>query len=82
MINRVPAILFSIVALAGALCADEPDAKQFDTQFRPFLDQHCVTCHSGDKPKGKLRLDQLKFELTVTANRQQWDRIVEPLKSG
>jgi len=35
--------------------AEEP-AKPLDEQFGPFLTSHCVSCHSGEKPKGKLSL--------------------------
>jgi hypothetical protein len=29
----------------------------FDKDIKPILEQSCVKCHSGDKPKGKLHLD-------------------------
>ena len=27
--------------------------------IKPILDNSCVKCHSGDKPKGRLKLDNL-----------------------
>jgi Planctomycete cytochrome C len=37
-------------------------AKQgvtYETDIKPILDNSCVKCHSGDKPKGHLKLDSL-----------------------
>jgi len=31
----------------------------FATDIKPLFDKACVKCHSGEKPKGKLRLDSL-----------------------
>jgi hypothetical protein len=52
--------------LAGALVlaycmssatARADDTVDFVTQVKPILENSCVSCHSSDKPKGKLRLD-------------------------
>jgi hypothetical protein len=32
----------------------------YATDIKPIFDQSCVKCHSGEKPKGKLRLDTLE----------------------
>jgi hypothetical protein len=32
----------------------------FDTDIKPIFEKSCVKCHSGEKPKGKLRLDTLE----------------------
>lgn len=38
-----------------------PAAKKagvtFDADIKPFFEKSCVKCHSGEKPKAKLRLD-------------------------
>ena len=34
--------------------------EQFERRVRPILAEHCVECHSGDKPKGDLRLDSVE----------------------
>jgi hypothetical protein len=31
----------------------------YATDIKPIFDQSCVKCHSGEKPKAKLRLDSL-----------------------
>jgi mono/diheme cytochrome c family protein len=73
--KMMEAIKLSIVVLAAAfgpavvlLAADTgklPPAstKQgvtYTTDIKPIFDQACVKCHSGDKPKAKLKLDSLE----------------------
>jgi mono/diheme cytochrome c family protein len=58
------------------------DASQFDDQFRPLLLRHCVACHSGDKPKGRLRLDRLSLDLANDVSRKQWTAVLKRVKAG
>lgn len=63
--------LFALVAtfgLALAAAADTgplPPASMktgvtYVTDIKPILDQSCIKCHSGDKPKAHLKLDTLE----------------------
>jgi hypothetical protein len=36
-------------------------AADFDSEIRPLLKEHCVSCHGGKKQKGELRLDAKTF---------------------
>jgi hypothetical protein len=36
------------------------DARHFEAEIGPLLNRHCVECHRGNKPKGNLRLDNLR----------------------
>ncbi|MBT4868005.1 MAG: hypothetical protein HON53_23120, partial [Planctomycetaceae bacterium] len=58
------------------------DAKQFDKQFRPLLARFCMGCHSGEKPKGNLRLDRLSLDLADEGSRKQWRTVLKRIKSG
>ena len=53
--------LMALALLAGTLGADAPPVdealKLFEAKVRPVLLDQCTRCHSGDKPKGGLRLD-------------------------
>jgi len=35
----------------------------YATDIKPILDQSCVKCHSGEKPKARLKLDTLEGAL-------------------
>ena len=75
-------------ACRGTVTASSPgikqmaDAKHFDDQFRPLLVRYCVACHGGDKPKGKLRLDNLTTDFADAATRDHWTAVIERLKAG
>jgi hypothetical protein len=68
--------------LAGLpLYAEEPEAL-FEEQLAPFLAKHCLECHSGEKPKGELRLDELKPEFGQRATRTKWLAVLKRLHAG
>jgi hypothetical protein len=69
-----------VVTVAGA--PPDIDAREFEARVRPLLASHCVACHGGEKPKGKLRLDRLPSDLADAATREHWADVVERLKAG
>ena len=76
-------LLCGEVSATAPVIADGPaDAKQFSEQFQPLLTSHCVSCHSGDKPKGKLPLDNAKPDFADGAVRKQWTAVVKRLQAG
>ena len=53
------------LAAAAAETAPLPPAATktgvtYATYIKPILDQSCVKCHSGEKPKARLKLDTLE----------------------
>lgn len=82
MTGWVDGILLGL-AVAGAAPPGKGQADAaFDANVRPFLANHCVSCHGGERPKGKLRLDQLSGDLTDAAAREHWALVVRRLKAG
>ena len=74
-----------VVTLAGAslLRAAEPQFTPegvafFEKRVRPILQQHCVKCHGGEKPKGKLRLETLEGAIKGAKS----GAVIVPGKSG
>jgi mono/diheme cytochrome c family protein len=64
------AAAFELAAAASAADATSPlppaSTKQgvtYATDIKPIFDQSCVKCHSGDKPKARLKLDSLENAL-------------------
>lgn len=39
--------------------ASDKKGLTFDADIKPMLEKSCLKCHSGDKPKGKYRVDSL-----------------------
>jgi hypothetical protein len=48
-------LLASVVHVESA-SAEPPDMRGFDRQIAPLLARRCLSCHSGDEPKGELNL--------------------------
>jgi mono/diheme cytochrome c family protein len=66
--------LITVVSIAtlglalSAAAADLPPAAAktgvtYTTDIKPVFDASCVKCHSGDKPKARLKLDTLENAL-------------------
>jgi mono/diheme cytochrome c family protein len=62
------AATFGLALAAAADTAQLPPASTktgvtYATDIKPIFDASCVKCHSGDKPKAKLKLDSLENAL-------------------
>lgn len=62
---------FSFAVAAGAADATLPPAATktdvtYATDMKALFDASCVKCHSGDKPKARLKLDTLEDVLKGT----------------
>ncbi|MFN0078028.1 MAG: DUF1592 domain-containing protein [Prosthecobacter sp.] len=68
--------MLALISATAGLCAARGDP------FRPFFDQHCVKCHSGEKPKGDWRIDELTADFTHKESRERWESVLEQLESG
>lgn len=77
-IVRWGAVLFAIVGTGAISAADDA----YETRVRPFLDRHCLECHSGEEPEGDFRLDQLSPQFGDEAARRRWLAIVERVTKG
>ncbi len=64
----------------SATAADQE--KLNDRPVRSFLMQHCLDCHSGDKPQGNLRLDQLATEFDNETRRKPWRSVLKRVHAG
>jgi hypothetical protein len=47
----------------------------YESDIAPLIDQYCISCHSGDKPKGKLALDKFKDDASVVKSLGTWEKI-------
>ena len=53
-----------VLTLGSHVAAAEPAPLDFDRQVAPLLTQHCLDCHSGLKPKGRLDLSRKQAAFT------------------
>ena len=57
-------LLLACVVFPGPIAADDLTAQDFDHHIAPLIAQRCLTCHSGDEPKGQLDLSSREKALT------------------
>ncbi len=63
--------------LGSALAvAQESSASTFSAEVRPFLETHCVSCHSGDNPEGGVDLDAYRESANVQRDYELWEKII------
>ena len=96
MLRRVLPFWISVAAVvlaAGASLVGEEsdrstqaaakiDRPSFDDEVRPVLDRHCIACHSGDRPKGKLNLEQLPRDFADEAAQRRWLVVQKRVAAG
>jgi hypothetical protein len=57
---------FAVAASADLPPASTQTGVTYATDIKPIFDASCVKCHSGDKPKARLRMDSLEGVLKGT----------------
>lgn len=75
-----------LVAYAGTIHAQTTalDTAQATIQphLSPFLEKHCVDCHSGDTPEGGLNLKSLSANVADAEVRRRWVYLYDRVASG
>src|SRR5688500_15204926 len=56
--------------------------QRFDTQVKPFLTQHCFTCHGDGKNKGDLTLDRFKTLASIQDEEEVWRHVSDNLRQN
>jgi mono/diheme cytochrome c family protein len=78
----VTAMLVPATLTTGA-AAEIPHAMEaFKSKVQPFFEANCIECHGPKKSKGKVTLHNLDGDLTAGDNLEQWETILDMLKSG
>ncbi|MBI5364202.1 MAG: DUF1592 domain-containing protein [Planctomycetes bacterium] len=72
--------LLALVLAPARDVASAPDA--FTSSVRPFLERHCVACHSGDDAERGLRLDTFADEPAALAQAATWANARERVLAG
>ena len=61
----------------------EADLKpRFNDTVRPFLNSHCLTCHSGDSPMAQFDLSGYTSLATVVEDYSHWALVLDKLTTG
>jgi len=81
LILAFPLICLAILPPAQqAQIADEGDA--FSKTVQPFLSQNCTMCHNAELKSGGLDLEAYKTVMSVTQDRDRWEKVLHKLRAG
>src|SRR5207244_3173925 len=71
-------VLFPVLSVAGAAALD----RDFSRTIRPLLKQYCLGCHSAEKHKGDLNLEQFSTATRALGQPKVWQAVFEQLALG
>jgi uncharacterized protein DUF1592/uncharacterized protein DUF1588/uncharacterized protein DUF1585/uncharacterized protein DUF1587/uncharacterized protein DUF1595/cytochrome c len=67
---------WTVVLAPQCLGAEPNGAQELPAETSEFLKAHCVRCHQGERPKGKLDLMQFQTVRSMTVDTRRWSRII------
>jgi hypothetical protein len=70
-----------LVSAAVPVGAAEP-APDFSKIGRPFLEKHCLGCHSGKEPSADLSLESFRDAASLVKQRKVWEAVRKMVSSG
>ncbi|MCI0391605.1 MAG: DUF1592 domain-containing protein [Acidobacteria bacterium] len=81
LIILVPLLWFSLGPPARQAQRSEGRSAH-EKSIQPFFSENCYTCHNSKLMSGGLNLELLKSAVSITQNRETWERILQKLQSG
>ena len=67
---------------AGPSDHSKPDSKHYRETVQPILLNACLKCHSGEKPKGDFRIDNLDPDLEKGKDADKWEDLLNQMQTG
>ena len=75
-------MLVAATLSSAVLAADARPVPGFAEAGVPFLQKHCVGCHSGSKPEAGLSLAQFRDDASVAKQRDRWKTVIGMVETG
>ena len=72
----------SICALFALSAVSVSAQETFTTAVRPVLEDSCIACHNGDSASGGLNVERFNSEESIVAAREQWEHILQKIRTG
>ncbi len=76
--RRISIVLTGLLALAISRCVEAAS----DVPLEPFLNEHCLACHSGDGAEADLDLKSLAWDLTHQQSFDRWTSVLDRVAAG
>ena len=73
-----------LVALVGAVAGGGPKqaASGFEDVAKPFIQQHCMSCHGEKKANAGFRIDLLTADFTKAKMAEHWKEVIDRINAG
>ena len=79
---HIPSGLLLALLFVGHSWSAQPDIEGFQTSVRPFLAKSCYGCHSNALQSGGLNLQSFTSAGSVAKDRDEWEKVIEKLRTG
>jgi len=57
-------------------------ASEFEAIVKPYLEQHCASCHGPKTAKAGYRIDHLKPDFTLANMAEEWKEVLDRVNAG
>ncbi|GAB4359265.1 MAG: DUF1592 domain-containing protein [Bryobacter sp.] len=83
MFLRLASLVFlPLLSLVAADAPPSPNAKTFDETVKPLLTKSCSPCHNDRNQSGGVNILPFTNPLSMSAYRDDWERIIRKMRSG
>ena len=81
VLSGLPSLALGLL-FAGLSWSGQPDTEAFQNSVRPFFAKSCYGCHGNAVQSGGLNLQSFTSAGSVGKDRDEWEKIVEKLRTG
>ena len=81
VLSGLPSLALGLL-FAGLSWSAQPDTEGFQNSVRPFFAKSCYGCHGNAVQSGGLNLQSFTSAESVAKDRDEWEKIVEKLRTG
>ena len=72
-------VLFAASSIPAS--AENPDfSLRLDAEVKPLVEEYCISCHSDEKTKGDINLEQLLLGESVAEHFKTWELVIDMLE--
>lgn len=61
---------------------EKPDLKGYEEIVKPFIKQHCLSCHGAEKSKAGYRIDLVGTDFSAATVAEHWKELIDRINAG
>ena len=75
-------LIFALSATSLLVAYQSPKTATFETAIKPVFAKSCYPCHNDRLASGSVNLTQYDTTASIAAHRDEWERIVQKIRTG